>query len=191
MEIPTLLAVVADMAKRSEGKKTVERALERLGQIDVWINNVGPGISRRPSQLTDDDIDAVMTMNVKTALYGMQEVLPHFKARNEGHVINISSLLGRVPFATVRSAYCGAKHFLNALTATFREAVKPTHPRIQFSLVSEGKLSISLGDVEVIKLIQSTMAHSQNVASSNAVVGPALGRRLLVGWGTDLSLCLQ
>jgi NADP-dependent 3-hydroxy acid dehydrogenase YdfG len=145
MEIPTLLAVVADMAKRSEGKKTVERALERLGQIDVWINNVGPGISRRPSQLTDDDIDAVMTMNVKTALYGMQEVLPHFKARNEGHVINISSLLGRVPFATVRSAYCGAKHFLNALTATFREAVKPTHPRIQFSLVSPGVVRTDFG----------------------------------------------
>ena len=58
--------------------------------------------------------------NVKSALYGMQEVLPHFKARGTGHIINVSSMLGRVPFATVRSAYCGAKHFLNALTATFR-----------------------------------------------------------------------
>jgi short-subunit dehydrogenase len=42
------------------------------------VNNVGQGISRVPSQLSDDDIDEMMRVNVKSALYGMQEVLPHF-----------------------------------------------------------------------------------------------------------------
>jgi short-subunit dehydrogenase len=102
----------------------------------VWINNVGQGITRPPSELSDEDIDEMMLLNVKSALYGMQEVLPHFKERGAGHVINISSMLGRIPFAVIRSAYCGAKHFLNALTATFREEVQQTHPGIQFSLVS-------------------------------------------------------
>ena len=78
-------------------------------------------------------------------LYGMQEVLPHFKSRNAGHVINISSLLGRIPFAMIRSAYCGAKHFLNALTATFRAEVQQTHPGIQFSLVSPGVVRTEFG----------------------------------------------
>jgi short-subunit dehydrogenase len=68
----------------------------------------------------------------------MQEVLPHFKSRNAGHVINISSLLGRIPAVVDRSAYCGAKHFLNALSATFSAEVQRTHPGIQFSLVSPG-----------------------------------------------------
>ena len=45
-------------------------------------------------------------------------------------------MLGRIPFAVIRSAYCGAKHFLNALTATFRAEIQEAHPGIQFSIVS-------------------------------------------------------
>ena len=139
------LAVVADVGTRSEVRRVVEAALERFGRIDVWVNNVGRGISRLPSQITDDDVDEIMRLNVKSALYGMQEVLPHFKERGEGQVVNVSSLLGRVPFATIRSAYCGAKHFLNALTATFRAEVQETHPGIQFSLVSPGVVRTDFG----------------------------------------------
>lgn len=91
-----------------------------------------------PSELTDEDIDEMMRVNVKSALYGMQEVLPHFKERGEGQIINISSMLGRIPDAIRRSAYCGAKHFLNALTATFRDEIRQTHPGIVVSLVSPG-----------------------------------------------------
>jgi len=139
------LPVVADAAVRSEVRRVVDAALSKFDRIDVWVNNVGRGITRVPSELTDDDIDHVMRLNVKSALYGMQEVLPHFKERGKGHIINISSLLGRVPFFTPRSAYCGAKHFLNALTATFRAEVQETHPDIQFSLVSPGVVRTEFG----------------------------------------------
>jgi NADP-dependent 3-hydroxy acid dehydrogenase YdfG len=139
------LAIVADVAQRADVRRVVDAALAHFGRIDVWINNVGQGISRPPSELTDEDIDEVMRLNVKSALYGMQEVLPHFKTRNTGHVVNVSSLLGRIPFAVIRSAYCGAKHFLNALTATFRTEVQQTHPGIQFSLVSPGVVRTDFG----------------------------------------------
>ena len=142
---PRALAVAADAGVRSEVRRVVEAALARFGHIDVWINNAGQGISRPPSELTDEDVDEVMRQNVKTALYGMQEVLPHFRERNAGHVINVSSLLGRVPFAVIRSAYCGAKHFLNALTAVMRAEVQQTHPGIQFSLVSPGVVRTDFG----------------------------------------------
>jgi short-subunit dehydrogenase len=111
----------------------------------VWVNNVGQGISRPPSLLTDADIDEIVQVNVKSALYGMQEVLPHFSERGTGQVINVSSLLGRMPFAVIRSAYCGAKHFLNALTATFRAEVQERHPGIQFTLVSPGIVRTDFG----------------------------------------------
>ena len=137
--------IVADVSRRAEVKRVVHDTLARFGRIDVWINNVGQGISRMPSQLTDEDIDAVMQVNVKSALYGMQEVLPHFTSRGEGHVINVSSMLGRIPFAVIRSAYCGAKHFLNALTATFRAEIQETHPGIQFTLVSPGVVATDFG----------------------------------------------
>ena len=142
---PQALAVVADMTVRADVQRTVAEALARFGHIDVWVNNVGQGITRMPTALTDDDLDDMMRVNVKSALYGMQEVLPHFKARGRGHVINVSSMLGRVPMAVFRSAYNGAKHFLNALTANFRDEVTATHPDIQFSLVSPGVVFTEFG----------------------------------------------
>ena len=139
------LIIDADMTVRDEVKRTVSETIAALGRIDVWVNNVGQGITRPPSQLTDEDIVEVMKVNVKSALYGMQEVLPYFKERGDGHIINVSSMLGRIPYAMIRSAYCGAKHFLNALTATIREEVQQTHPHIQFSLVSPGVVRTNFG----------------------------------------------
>jgi NADP-dependent 3-hydroxy acid dehydrogenase YdfG len=138
-------AIVADVTMRDEVRRVVREAIAHFGHVDVWINNVGRGITRMPSQLTDEDIDDIMRVNVKSALYGMQEILPHFKERGTGQVINISSMLGRMPFATFRSAYNGAKHFLNALTANFRAEVQQTHPDIQFSLVSPGVVRTEFG----------------------------------------------
>lgn len=139
------LAVVADVTHREQVQRVVNESLAKFERIDVWMNNVGQGITRPPTELTDEDIDEAMRVNVKSALYGMQEVLPHFKSRNDGHVINVSSMLGRIPFAIIRSAYNGTKHYLNALTANFRTEVQATHPGIQFSLVSPGVVRTNFG----------------------------------------------
>jgi short-subunit dehydrogenase len=138
-------AIPADMTSRADVQRVVREAIATCGHVDVWINNVGQGITRAPSQLSDQDIDDIMRVNVKSALYGMQEILPHFKGRGTGHVINISSMLGRMPMAVFRSAYNGAKHFLNALTANFRAEVQETHPGIQFTLVSPGVVRTEFG----------------------------------------------
>lgn len=142
---PSAHSIVADMTRREDVRRVVAEALDRFGRIDVWVNNVGRGITRLPSELSDDDVDEMMRVNVKTALYGIQEVLPHFRERGTGHVINISSMLGRIPVNPLRSAYNGAKHFLNALTDNFRSEVQRTHPGIQFSLISPGVVRTDFG----------------------------------------------
>jgi short-subunit dehydrogenase len=142
---PKALAIVGDMTRRDEVRRVVADSLARFGRIDVWVNNVGQGITRSPSQLTDEDLDLMLLVNVKSALYGMQEVLPHFKAQGKGQIVNISSLLGRVPYVPFRAAYTGAKHFLNALTANFRDELKPTHRGIVISLVSPGVVRTEFG----------------------------------------------
>jgi NADP-dependent 3-hydroxy acid dehydrogenase YdfG len=142
---PRAYPLVADVTRRDEVGRVVDETIRLLGRIDVWVNNAGRGIARVPSELSDEDVDEMMLINVKSALYGMQAVLPHFKERGEGHVINMSSMLGRIPYATFRSAYTGAKHFLNALTASFRTEVQETHPGIQFSLISPGVVWTDFG----------------------------------------------
>jgi NADP-dependent 3-hydroxy acid dehydrogenase YdfG len=139
------LAVVADATRREDVSRLVRTAIERFGRIDVFVNNAGQGITRMPSELTDEDIDEMVRVNVKSALYGMQEALPHFRARGEGHVINVSSMLGRIPYLVGRSAYSAAKHFLNALTANFRAEAQQSYPGIQFSVVSPGVVHTDFG----------------------------------------------
>jgi short-subunit dehydrogenase len=136
---------VADVGKRDQVDRVARETIASFGRIDVWVNNAGQGITRNPSELTDEDLDAVMRANVHSALYGMQAVLPHFKERGAGQIVNISSLLGRVPVATIRSAYSASKHFLNALTAMMRAEVQATHPGIQISLVSPGVVRTDFG----------------------------------------------
>lgn len=170
--------VTGDMTVRADVQDVVREVLATHGHIDVWVNNVGQGITRPPSELTDEDIDDMMRLNVKSALYGMQEVLPHFKARERGHVINISSVLGRIPMATFRSAYAGAKHFLNALTTMMRDEVQQTHPGILFSLISPGIVRTEFGvnarhgGVDSRQLPDSQSAEEVAVVIADVIAAP-------------------
>jgi NAD(P)-dependent dehydrogenase (short-subunit alcohol dehydrogenase family) len=142
---PEALAVPTDVTQREAVNRLLDAALQRHGRVDVWINNAGRGITRRVSQLTDDDFDEMMRVNVKSALYGMQAVLPHFKERRRGHIINVSSVLGRVPHAPMRSAYTAAKHALNALTANLRMELRAEYPEIHVTTLSPGVVATDFG----------------------------------------------
>ena len=120
-ELGGRVAVVrADVTSRADVERVRDEALKAFGRVDVWINNAGRGISRKVMELTGEDIDEMMDINVKGPLYGIQAIIPHFQERGSGHLINVSSFLGRVPMAAIRSAYNAAKHALNALTANLR-----------------------------------------------------------------------
>jgi short-subunit dehydrogenase len=79
----------------------------------------------------------MVLINVKSALYGMQAIVPHFVERGRGHLLNVSSFLGKAPVATIRSAYSAAKAMLNSLTANVRMELA-TYPDIHVTLVLPG-----------------------------------------------------
>jgi NAD(P)-dependent dehydrogenase (short-subunit alcohol dehydrogenase family) len=132
------LPVKCDMTHRAEVEHLKVAALEHFGQIDVWVNNVGRGIGRKVLELSDAELDEMMSVNLKSALYGIQVVIPYFQKRGKGHLINISTALSRVPFATYRSAYSAAKAALNCLTTYLRVDLRESHPGIHVSLVIPG-----------------------------------------------------
>ncbi len=120
----------------------------------------------------------MMRVNVKSALYGMQEILPHFKARGHGQIVNISSMLGRVPYFVPRAAYTGAKHFLNALTANFRTEVQETHPGIQVTIVSPGIVRTEFGvNARHAGMDSRQMPNSQSAEDVAAVIAGAIESR--------------
>ncbi|MDQ6803308.1 MAG: SDR family oxidoreductase [Acidobacteriota bacterium] len=133
-----VITVVADVTRRADVIRLRDEALRAFGTIDVWINNAGRGIARPALELNDAEFDEMMAVNVKSALYGMQAIASHFIERRQGHIINISSFLGRVPIATHRSAYNAAKAALNSLTANVRVDLAMQYPDIHVSLVMPG-----------------------------------------------------
>jgi short-subunit dehydrogenase len=132
------IVVPTDVTRRSDVERLRDRAIDAFGHVDVWVNNAGRGINKPVLELSDEELDLMMTVNVKSALYGMQAIAPHFIARGRGQIVNVSSVLSRVPFATFRSAYNAAKAALNALTANARVDLAREHPGIQVTLVMPG-----------------------------------------------------
>jgi short-subunit dehydrogenase len=135
---PRTIAVTTDVTKRDQVEQLRDRAISEFGHIDVWVNNAGRGINKQTIDLTDEDVDEMILVNLKSALYGIQTVLPHFIERDAGQIINISSMLGRVPMATQRSAYSAAKAALNSLTANLRTDLRRSHPNIKVTLIMPG-----------------------------------------------------
>ncbi len=141
------LAVVADVTRRGDVDRLRDSAIDRFGQIDVWVNNAGRGINRHVADLSDDDVHDIIQTVLMSALYGMQSVLPHFKERGRGHIINVSSLLGRVPVTTHRSIYSAAKSALNVLSANLRMDLKAEYPGINVSVVLPGIVDTPFHDI--------------------------------------------
>jgi NADP-dependent 3-hydroxy acid dehydrogenase YdfG len=129
------LPVVTDVTQRSDIEHLRDKTLRVFGHVDVWINNAGRALTRQVLELTDEDFDLMMAINTKSALYGMQAIVPYFKEHGTGHLINISSALGRIPFASYRSAYSASEAALNSLAANLRMDLRATYPNIHVSVV--------------------------------------------------------
>jgi len=139
------LVVETDVTRRADMERLSRGAIDAFGGYDVWINNAGRGITRSVQELSDEDIDAIMAVNVKSVVYGMQIAVAHFKERGHGQIINVSSFLGRVPLATFRSAYNAAKAAVNSLTANLRMELRTTHPDIHVTLIMPGVVGTWFG----------------------------------------------
>ncbi|WP_096329573.1 SDR family oxidoreductase [Nannocystis exedens] len=139
------LAVPTDVSRREDNERLVQQTLARFGRLDVFVANAGRGISCLPSQLTDADVDDMIATNFKSVLYAVQAVLPHFKERQRGQIVAVSSMLGRIPFTPIRSAYSAAKAAVNSLMASVRIELRPQFPEIHATTVLPGVVATGFG----------------------------------------------
>ena len=134
---PATFVFPADVTRREDVLRLRDATLDAFGRIDVWVNNAGRGITRSVLDISDAELDEMIDVNVKSALYGIQAAVPYFMKRGSGQIINVSSFLGRVPVASFRSAYSAAKAALNSLTTNLRMDLRE-YPDIHVTLVMPG-----------------------------------------------------
>ena len=85
------MAVAADVSQAAAVAAMVEQVAAALGPIDILVNNAGIAIVRGVDDLTEDDFDRTIAVNLKSAFLCTQAVLPAMRARKWGRIVNISS----------------------------------------------------------------------------------------------------
>jgi NAD(P)-dependent dehydrogenase (short-subunit alcohol dehydrogenase family) len=91
------LHVSADLSKPGEPERLVASALERFGQVDCLVNNVGGTDIRRFEELTDADWEASWQLNLMSAVRATRAVLPGMAKRGSGAIVNVSSTAAKRP----------------------------------------------------------------------------------------------
>ena len=105
----------ADVSKRAEVAALFGFVDEELGGLDILVNNAGVGIFRAAAELSPDEWDQVIGINLSGAFYCTHEALQRFHTVHGGWIVNISSLAGKNPFAG-GTAYNASKFGLNGLS---------------------------------------------------------------------------
>src|SRR5262249_4804476 len=114
-----VVAFPADITFAEERHELIRTIEQRLGRVDVLVNNAGGDLQREFHNLTEDEIHAVLELNLTSAMLLTRVVLPGMLERGGGHVVNVSSMAGRVSFPYTE-AYAAAKDGLIAFTRVLR-----------------------------------------------------------------------
>jgi 3-oxoacyl-[acyl-carrier protein] reductase len=85
------IVVTADVSQREQVAGMVNGVTAELGPIDILVNNAGIAITRGIDDLTEEDFDRTILVNLKSAFLCTQAVLPSMRARKWGRIVNISS----------------------------------------------------------------------------------------------------
>lgn len=85
------IVIAADVSQREAVANMVERVAAGLGPVDILVNNAGIAITRGVDDLTEDDFDRTILVNLKSAFLCTQATLPSMRARKWGRIVNISS----------------------------------------------------------------------------------------------------
>jgi NAD(P)-dependent dehydrogenase (short-subunit alcohol dehydrogenase family) len=107
--------VVADMARREDVAQLARTALERMGKVDILINNAGINIPQAIDAITDDAWQKIMDTNLNSIMALTRALVPQMKERRWGRVIHISSIMGFIS-KEGRNAYSTTKAALLGLT---------------------------------------------------------------------------
>lgn len=137
------VAVAADVSQAAAVTKMVEQVNAALGPIDILVNNAGIAIVRSIDDLTEDDFDATILVNLKSAFLCTQAVLPSMLARQWGRIVNITS-------GAARSAGAIGPHY-NASKAGMEGLTRGYAARLVKEGITVNNVAPSLIETDMMK----------------------------------------
>lgn len=133
----------ADCSKIPEINRLVDEVIESYGTVDILVNNAGAFFPVSVEETTEDIWDEQLDLNLKGVFFLVKALVPEFKRRGGGNVVNISSIagVGGVPNC---AAYCASKGGLENLTKAF--AVELGKHDINVNAVAPGNVKTRMNE---------------------------------------------
>lgn len=129
LNLPNCMCRSVDVTDLSAMQTAVKEAEEMYGKTDLLINCAGLMLLGYPSEQDFEEWNSMIDVNIKGILTGTKAVLADMMKRNEGTIINISSIAGRKTFDN-HSVYCGTKYAVHAITESMRKEVSGSNVRM-------------------------------------------------------------
>ena len=119
----------ADVSKREEVKVMVDYTIEKYGKIDILINNAGIDQEKMFQDITDEDWDNIVKVNLYSVFCTTQEVIPYMLKQKSGCIINMSSIYG-TNGGSCAVAYSATKAGVDGMTKSLAKELGPSHIRV-------------------------------------------------------------
>jgi 3-oxoacyl-[acyl-carrier protein] reductase len=120
----------ADVSNGDQVADMIETAIRALGHVDIMVNNAG--VTHLPGQLediTEEDFDRVFAVNCKSVYLSARSLVPHFKHRGSGNILNIASTAGVSPRPRL-NWYNASKGWMITATRTMAVELAPDGIRV-------------------------------------------------------------
>jgi 3-oxoacyl-[acyl-carrier protein] reductase len=118
------VAIQADVTKRNEVERLFAAAEKEFGRLDVLVNNAGEFFAAKFEDLTDEQWDGILDVNLKSQFLCAQAAAKIMKRQGRGRIINLSSLGGMLPWPSY-THYCVSKAGSIMLTRCLARALGP------------------------------------------------------------------
>jgi NAD(P)-dependent dehydrogenase (short-subunit alcohol dehydrogenase family) len=160
--------VSADVRNKGEVQRLLEHAASQFGPVDILVNAAGIGVAGPVVDFTDSDFEAVVDTNLKSIFFASRSVLPSMIERRTGHIINISSIAGKVGSANL-AVYCASKFGVVGFTQALAEEVRQHGIRV--SLICPGSTDTSfLGSSSKSSKSRERMLSPADIAHAVAMI---------------------
>lgn len=133
----------ADVSDRDAVQDMVRDVENGLGPVDILVNNAGIATHRGLDDITEEDFDREIAVNLKSAFLCTQAVLPGMRARRWGRIVNMSSIGARIGSGSVSVAYGASKAGLEGLTRAY--AVRLAREGVTVNTVAPGVVDTDMG----------------------------------------------
>jgi NADP-dependent 3-hydroxy acid dehydrogenase YdfG len=163
-----------DVTSKSDCDSFVDTVVKKWGRVDILINNAGLMPLSYFKNCKVKEWEQMIDVNIKGVLYCTSAVIPHMIDKKSGHIVNISSVAGRIVFAG-GSIYCATKHAITALSEGLRKELSPEY-NIRVTCIEPGAVATELletiTDESMSKFIEASknMERLQSEDVANAIL---------------------